>query len=229
MGRPNGRPNLQIDIAALPLPKSSPMSAQLTLIKRKLLEGKIEIAIKADDKVWSFRQVFQAWEKDPEFALWWQQQLAAIRYPAIFWECPPLRKQEIGRPFRAVWIRSPRLGRIEPNGSAFAEHWEPRERTRVVSFTNLSKDARLVVPMPGSGGEEYAHLLDFARKAPESQAVALWARVAREMGLRLNNNPCWLSTAGLGVSWLHVRLDNRPKYYRHLAYRNGAMIRRKDL
>ncbi|MGI9175867.1 MAG: DUF6940 family protein [Rhodothermales bacterium] len=23
----------------------------------------------------------------------------------------------------------------------------------------------------------------------------------------------WLSTAGGGVSWLHVRLDSRPKYY----------------
>lgn len=135
------------------------MSAQPTLIKRKLLEGKVEIAIKSDDRVWSFYQVFQAWQKDPEFALWWQQQLASVSYPAIFWECPPLRKQEVGRPFRCVWMRSPRLSRISANDNAFAEYWRPRNKSRVVSFTNLGKDARLVVPMPGPGGEQYAHLL----------------------------------------------------------------------
>ncbi|MGB1216866.1 MAG: DUF6940 family protein [Saprospiraceae bacterium] len=29
----------------------------------------------------------------------------------------------------------------------------------------------------------------------------------------------WLSTAGLGVYWLHIRMDNRPKYYKHKAYK----------
>jgi hypothetical protein len=32
-------------------------------------------------------------------------------------------------------------------------------------------------------------------------------------------NPEWLSTAGAGVSWLHVRLDDRPKYYGYAPYR----------
>ena len=37
-------------------------------------------------------------------------------------------------------------------------------------------------------------------------------------GIRLGGKPVWLSTAGLGVGWLHVRLDDRPKYYRHAPY-----------
>ncbi len=36
---------------------------------------------------------------------------------------------------------------------------------------------------------------------------------------RLNSKPVWLSTAGAGVSWLHVRLDDKPKYYGHAPYR----------
>ena len=32
--------------------------------------------------------------------------------------------------------------------------------------------------------------------------------------------PVWVSTAGAGVSWLHVRLDDRPKYYGYQPYRN---------
>jgi len=30
----------------------------------------------------------------------------------------------------------------------------------------------------------------------------------------------WLSTSGLGIAWLHVRLDERPKYYTHAPYRS---------
>ena len=36
---------------------------------------------------------------------------------------------------------------------------------------------------------------------------------------RLGARPVWLSTAGGGVDWLHVRLDDRPKYYRHREWR----------
>jgi hypothetical protein len=28
----------------------------------------------------------------------------------------------------------------------------------------------------------------------------------------------WLSTSGLGISYLHVRIDKRPKYYSHQEY-----------
>jgi hypothetical protein len=32
--------------------------------------------------------------------------------------------------------------------------------------------------------------------------------------------PLWLSTAGGGVDWVHMRLDDQPKYYRHLPWRD---------
>ena len=38
---------------------------------------------------------------------------------------------------------------------------------------------------------------------------------------RLGTAPVWLSTAGAGVSWLHVRLGDRPKYYGHAPYRQA--------
>jgi hypothetical protein len=39
------------------------------------------------------------------------------------------------------------------------------------------------------------------------------------MQRRLNNKPVWLSTAGAGVAWLHIRLDDRPKYYGYTPFR----------
>jgi hypothetical protein len=56
-------------------------------------------------------------------------------------------------------------------------------------------------------------------QAPEPQKHALWMLVGVAMQRRLNNRPVWLSTAGAGVSWLHVRLDDRPKYYGYRPYR----------
>jgi Family of unknown function (DUF6940) len=34
-----------------------------------------------------------------------------------------------------------------------------------------------------------------------------------------NAKPVWLSPAGAGVSWLHLRLDDQPKYYGYAPYR----------
>lgn len=60
------------------------------------------------------------------------------------------------------------------------------------------------------------------RQAPEPQKHALWQRVGAAMQRRLSAKPVWLSTAGAGVPWLHVRLDDRPKYYGHAPYRESA-------
>ncbi|MFE4105063.1 DUF6940 family protein, partial [Almyronema epifaneia] len=59
------------------------------------------------------------------------------------------------------------------------------------------------------------------RSAPTQQVHALWATVGRRASQLLNEQgrqPLWISTSGLGVYWLHVRLDTFPKYYRHLPY-----------
>lgn len=54
----------------------------------------------------------------------------------------------------------------------------------------------------------------------------LLALVGKEVERRVASNshggtpvPLWVSTSGLGVSWLHVRLDSRPKYYTYAPYK----------
>jgi hypothetical protein len=39
------------------------------------------------------------------------------------------------------------------------------------------------------------------------------------LSAQLGSTPIWLSTAGDGIAWLHVRLDSRPKYYSYGPYR----------
>lgn len=87
-----------------------------------------------------------------------------------------------------------------------------------MTFPNLGRDATLVVPCPLADHSAYGHLAAFVRHAPEHQRDALWQAVGEAMANRVSKRPVWLNTAGAGVSWLHVRLDNRPKYYGYAPY-----------
>ena len=63
------------------------------------------------------------------------------------------------------------------------------------------------------------HFATFLKNAPAEQIDALWRETARQARKMVGESPRWLSTAGLGVSWVHLRLDTRPKYYRFEPYK----------
>ena len=79
----------------------------------------------------------------------------------------------------------------------------------------------LVVPAPLDACTDYAHLATIVRSAPVSQQCAFWRAVGETVRGSLSDQTLWLSTSGLGVYWLHVRLDSRPKYYTFQAYTRG--------
>jgi hypothetical protein len=77
---------------------------------------------------------------------------------------------------------------------------------------------------PALHAPSHGHLGAFVHSAPAAQREALWRAVgaaAREAAKR--DDPTWLSTAGSGVPWLHIRLDARPKYYHHLDYKETRL------
>jgi hypothetical protein len=161
---------------------------------------------------------------------------------AYFFECPVVTLSTIHRDFEFVLILSEALGKIEADCKAFEDHIM-KEKTvdGVVSFLNIGGDASLVVPCPshlsnfvprrGSKPKvrmeelrHYAHLAAFQRDAPVPQVKALWQKVFGELLVKLQTQykseemKIWLSTSGLGVPWLHVRLDTTPKYYNWKPY-----------
>lgn len=146
----------------------------------------------------------------------WTKLLAGLAHEATHLELPPLRHDTLQREFEAVCIRNPRLATVAPEPDVFAEHFGAEA---VASFGNLGGDSTLIAPCPPG---DYGHLLSFLRSAPAEVAQALWSRVSREVSWSLDDDPLWVSTAGMGVYWLHVRLDRRPKYYRYAAYRMDA-------
>jgi hypothetical protein len=166
----------------------------------------------------SFDQVAIAWRNDPGLQQFFSDLLAGSPFQAFRWETPALTAATISRPFECVLLNSPEL-LVPADDQAFAEHFALAKGAGSVSFPNLRGDALLVVPCPLTPSSSYAHLASFLRTAPATQSRDLWHHVAEVVQSRLSSKPFWLSTAGAGVSWLHVRLDDRPKYYGYAPYR----------
>jgi hypothetical protein len=165
--------------------------------------------------------VLRRWQNDADFREFFNDLLADSPFASFRWETPPVTTASVGRPFEFVLLDSPGLAR-EPDTKAFADYFSSDPEGGVVVFPNLGKDAVMVVPCPIGPPSAYAHIGAFMRQAPRPQRHGLWEVVGAAMRRRLSTNPVWLSTAGAGVSWLHVRLDNRPKYYGYAPYRNAV-------
>jgi protoheme ferro-lyase len=71
---------------------------------------------------------------------------------------------------------------------------------------------------------ERSELCEALREYKEKQE--LWKKVAEEIKKIIiksqkypsENNKLWVSTHGLGVAWVHIRLSIIPKYYKTKKY-----------
>ncbi len=189
--------------------------------QRTELATGLHFTVQRDDHPATFTEVLHVLRTDTEFRSWLNTILAEVPFTAFRWETPAVTSTTTGQVFEFVVLDAPHLTK-RPNPDAFEEHFRHSFDAEVIDFPNLSGDAVLVVPCPIAEPSAYGHLAAFVRNAPESQRDALWARVGEAMTQRLDTAPVWLSTAGAGVPWLHVRLDNSPKYYGHAPYRRPA-------
>jgi len=165
----------------------------------------------------TYAEFLHALEDERDFRALFLEELRAAPFVAYRWETPPLTVATLDQPFVCLLHHSPDLD-VPADPTDFDTHFQLG--VEVVVFKNLGADALLVVPCPTSTSANYSHIGAFHRSAPDAQQHAFWIAVSREVQRRVDSRPLWLSTAGGGVDWLHVRLDDRPKYYRHAPWRN---------
>jgi hypothetical protein len=142
------------------------------------------------------------------------------------------------KPFEFALVNQPSL-KVFAEGNtdryAFEEHFAKAQSClsssssngdgspSVCSFPNLGRDATLIspLPQPNINDTTYSHLSSFIRNAPKEQISQFWKLSAKtyidELKYkheRYNEHVgTWFSTNGMGVAWLHLRLDSVPKYY----------------
>lgn len=156
---------------------------------------------------------------------------------AYFFECPPITFNDLlTTPFEFVLVPALPLQSKSYDAHSFESHF--KQGDIVTSFSNLGGDSTLVVPCPPDDYivrpssyqgnlQIFTHLAAFSRGASMDRFVKLFERVSNTYldvlshNHNSNNVKRWLSTSGLGVYWLHVRIDTRPKYYQWTEYKNA--------
>ena len=204
------------------------------------------LRVSRDGEASSFGDVLRGLLDDSTLRRSFAAALADAPYAGYFWECVPLTR--LSQPFECVLVDSAAVAGLVADPTPFATPFASSDAdSSVATFENLGGDAVLVAPRPLASDVDYVHLAAFVRGAPKEQVHALLAAVADavvERGWRrvgapgpsqpmassdvvelaakvgLATKPIWISTSGLGVSWLHVRIDDRPKYYTHTPYRD---------
>lgn len=162
----------------------------------------------------SRRQVLEHWAQHPMFCDWFTASLAAAPYAAFFWETPRWLRATLDAPYEQCLTDAPALAGLEAAPGPFRRYMRADEPVAV--FRSLGGDATLLAPSSATGS--HPHLAHFVRAASRVASRALWAALPQAVEAQLDCS-CWVSTSGLGVSWLHVRVDSRPKYYVHRDYR----------
>src|SRR5262245_54640232 len=115
------------------------------------------IAIELDGSPVSYAEVLRRWQTDADFRSFFNGVLADAPFSAFRWETPPVTVSSANRSFECVLLDSPGLAR-KPDVDAFAEHWRGTVQGGVVEFSNLGKDAIMVVPCPLGPSSAYGHL-----------------------------------------------------------------------
>lgn len=194
---------------------------------------RIEDSSKGSEGI-TYSRFIELLSKD-DFSEKFSQSIARSGFESLRFETPVLCKKTIHKPFQFALVNSPALARRTANPSMFMEKFLERKNAtveasvnRVQSFWNLSNRSRLISPVPSNltnernqKQEDFGHLAGFLRNATIDRTRNLWKLVGKELlVLELSNNQYWLSTAGGGVPWLHVRIDPEPKYYQFHPYKS---------
>src|SRR5699024_6495415 len=182
-----------------------------TISKVAATDQNQKFRIEEDDSPITYKQFLMLLENSTHFRTFYNQSLAASPFEAFLWENKPVSQSSLDQLYECNIIDSPFLVDQQPDLQTFQSHFKSHKQ--VVSFPNLGKDAQLIAPCPINDPDTYTHIGCFVRRAVSKQIDQFWQLTARQMLDELGEAPKWLSTSGLGVFWLHVRIDSRPKYY----------------
>ena len=188
---------------------------------------RVRISDTRDGRQLTFADVIQLMEDDSAFCLFFSKVLRDSPFEHFFWECPAVNAISVGNTlYEHVTVQAFGFSAASPKN--FEAHFTHTKA--VVTFQNLGRDAMLVCPCPKEpqDNKHFGHLAAFVRASRgemQELQIKMWMTVGRTLREYLHTRgreSIWLNTEGSGVPWVHVRLDHRPKYYHHAAYRAPA-------
>ena len=171
----------------------------------------------------TFKDVINLWIHSKKFRKSFSKLLADVPFKAYMWKCVSL--DSLNKHFEFNVSDSKKLARVSTKAGPYREYYfkpygknslnsEPLKTDSVISFMNPTKDTHLIVPYGARDSKKYRDLASFMRNGTEKQLDNLWKTFGKQvLYLFKQNKPLWLNTHGLGIYWLHLRIDTKPKNY----------------
>lgn len=172
----------------------------------------------------TWRDITRCWQFDWEFQEYFISMLKQQPFESFFWEMPPVCKSSVDNIYKFVIVDAgTAFHSMKGDPNCFKDQFPDENCQEVIAFNNLAGDAVLVVPRPPQEQKDLDHYLNLASfmRCDSATQVMLLQELGKqvEQWLQSRERFVFVSTAGLGVPWLHVRLDTCPKYYRHMPYK----------
>ncbi len=179
---------------------------------------KTTITFKLKSVLATWDAVLSGLQSSPAFCTLFSQSIidASVEqgWKAVYWECSSVSAPGDDE-FSMSLYPAPELVDVKEDFKPFKSYFT---NSPVVSFKNRSRDVQLVVPVPQLGIRGGGHLLSYLHSIHDHHVW--WNFVANEIRRVLRESPpghrFWVSTHGLGVHWLHVRIEDNPKYYHEI-------------
>ena len=169
------------------------------------------------DKALTYKLFFQKLKSDINFRSVFIEVLQNSSFKSYRFETPPVNISSEDIPFEFALVNSPELSNSQDE-LPFYEHMNG-SKEKIISFLNLSKSSQLIIPNKVSTHDIHSHIGNFVRKGQISQIHELFKVVGNTVLNSIDSSNIWVSTAGGGVDWLHIRIDQSPKYYRYKKYK----------
>jgi hypothetical protein len=180
-------------------------------------ETNLKFQILENDATITNESFLQLLTENHDFRTFYNSYLIDSGFDAFFWENKPIANSNLNERYECNLINTDYLAGKNPDHLTFDSYFDTDKK--VVSFPNLGNDAQLVAPCPVENKSNYTHIGTFIRNAPSDQIHELWKMPGQEMMNHIGDELRWLSTSGLGVFWLHMRIDSVPKYYQTSEYK----------
>jgi hypothetical protein len=178
----------------------------------------------------TWKQVLDKLENERAFALYFSQQIlndAGNNMEGFVWRTTPTSLKTCGIDLYAhEFVNAPFLVNRRLDAVTYKEYFDKAKRggELAVAFKNTAPlsdglTSMLVSPTPSiPENSNFNMLASFLRdkSITDDYKVAFWKKVAQTaVGLMTTDplKPIWVNTHGGTVHWLHVRIEQTPKYY----------------
>lgn len=130
----------------------------------------------------------------------------------IYWQFPTYSNSTKLKNAQFDFVKATSFADANPKD--FSDKFIGRSPGEIIIFKNKSGDTDLISVVPTKYidiNSTCSDIMSFMVKGHPVLKSNMLIMIGKEMVKKIN--PCYLSTHGKGVEWIHIRLCNGPKYY----------------